>query len=398
MRNQTLPVDNEVIQALRATVRRYVHERLVCLETQVSQNDRVPDEIWPELAEMGLFGMAIPQEYGGLGLRLAWEIILNYELAWTSPAFRAPIGSSNGIGSQGIVIDGTEAQKLAWLPRIATGQIVAALALTEPEAGSDAGSLRTRALLEGDNYILNGTKRYISNAPYAGLFTVMARTNPSIAGSAGISAFLVDANSPGIFIAAPDKKMGQQGALTADVVFDNVAVPRGNLLGGSEGRGFKTAMKVLDRGRLVMAAVACGMIARLVHEMVSYATTRRQFGKPISEFQLIQAMIADSQTEGNAAWCMTQDAARRYDAGELVSLEAAACKYFATEAAGRIADRAVQVLGGAGYMTAHAVERIYRDVRLLRIYEGTSQIMQLVIARETLRRHSIGAIDLISTD
>jgi acyl-CoA dehydrogenase len=398
MHHQSVPVDSEVIKALRDTVRRYVHGRLVGLEMQVSQNDRVPDEIWPELAEMGLFGMAIPQEYGGLGLRMAWELILNYELAWTSPAFRAPIGSSNGIGSQGIVLDGTEAQKLAWLPRIATGQIVTALALTEPEAGSDAGSLRTRARLEGDNYIINGTKRYISNAPYAGLFTVMARTNPAISGSAGISAFLVEANRPGIFVAAPDRKMGQQGALTADVVFDNVSVPRENLLGGTEGRGFKTAMKVLDRGRLVMAAVACGMTARLLHEMVSYATSRRQFGKPISEFQLIQAMIADSQTEGNAAWCMTQDAARRYDKGERVSLEAASCKYFATEAVGRIADRTVQVLGGAGYMAAHAVERIYRDARLLRIYEGTSQIMQLVIARDTLRRHANGSIDLISTD
>jgi acyl-CoA dehydrogenase len=308
------------------------------------------------------------------------------EITRASVVFRSVIGTTVGIGSQGIVIDGTEEQKRTWLPRLATGELIASFALTEPEAGSDAASLRTIAERDGEFYRLRGTKRYITNAPRASVFTVMARTEPDVAGAAGISAFIVPAKTPGIVLGRPDRKMGQRGAKTCDVVFDDCVVPASAIIGGVPGRGFKTAMKVLDRGRIHIAAVSLGMCDRLLAESVAYARERKQFGRPISEFQLMQAMIADSQTDTLAATGLLDAAAKLYDAGERVSLEAAVAKYFASEAAGRVADRAVQIFGGAGYMAEYKVERFYRDVRLLRIYEGTSQIQQLVIAREVLKR------------
>jgi acyl-CoA dehydrogenase len=379
-------MDQETIDDLVRTVRRYVRERLVPLEAAVAEEDRVPDEIRREMAEMGLFGMSIPAAYGGLGLPMAAEIELAFELGWASPAFRSLIGTNNGIGSQGILIDGTEEQKRKYLPRLASGELIASFALTEPDSGSDAASLRTRAERRGDRYILNGDKRYITNAPRAGIFTVMARTNPANKGAGGISAFIVEAGTPGVSIGRPDRKMGQKGAHTADVVFSDAAVPAENLIGGVEGQGFKTAMKVLDRGRLHISAVCVGAADRLIHESVAYARGRRQFGQPIAEFQLIQAMLADSRTEAAAARALVRDTARAYDAGTRVTMEAACCKYFASEMVGRVADRAVQIHGGAGYMAEYAVERFYRDVRLFRLYEGTSQIQQIVIAREMLRQ------------
>ncbi len=294
-------------------------------------------------------------------------------------------GTNVGIGSQDILIDGTPAQKALYLPKLASGEMVASFALTEPDSGSDAASLRTRAERHGDYFIINGVKRFITNAPHASIFTLMARTDSKRKGADGISAFIVDAQSPGISIGLPDKKMGQKGAHTADVIFENVHVPAANIIGGQEGQGFKTAMKVLDRGRLHLAAVCVGAAERLIHESISYALERKQFGKPIAEFQLIQAMLADSRTETYAARCMVRDAARRYAAGESVSMEAACCKYYASEMVGRVADRAVQIHGGSGYIQEYAVERFYRDVRLFRLYEGTSQIQQLVIARAMLR-------------
>jgi len=378
-------MDVETLQQLKDTVRRYVRDRLVPLEEEVAASDRIPDAVRREMADMGLFGMTIPEEFGGLGLSMVEEVELVMELCWASPAFRSMIGTNNGIGSQGIVIDGTEAQKRRWLPRLASGELVASFALTEPEAGSDAASVKTRARRDGDRYILNGAKRFITNAPVAGIFTVMARSNPDVAGAGGISAFIVEAKSPGVTIGKPDRKMGQRGALTADVLFDDVAVPAENLIGGREGQGFKTAMKVLDRGRLHLAAVCCGMAERLIDEALRYAAERKQFGQAIGEFQLVQAMLADSRTEAFAAVAMTRDAARRYEAGENINMLAAACKYFASEMVGRVADRAVQIHGGAGYMADYPVERFYRDVRLMRLYEGTSQIQQLVIGRAMLR-------------
>lgn len=383
-------MDRDVLDQFRDTLRRFVRERLVPLERQVADEDHIPDDIRAAFAEMGLFGLSIPEEYGGLGLNLAEEVELVFELGWTSPAFRSMFGTNVGIGSQGILIDGTEQQKRHYLPRLASGEMVASFALTEPEAGSDAASLRTRAELQGEHYVVNGTKRFITNAPHAAIFTLMARTDAGNKGAGGVTAFIVDAKSPGIRIGAPDKKMGQRGAHTADVVFEDVKVPAANVIGLKPGQGFKTAMKVLDRGRLHIAALCVGVAERLIHESLNYAAERKQFGQPIAEFQLVQAMLADSRVEAYAARCMVQDAARRYAAGESVSTEASCCKLFASEMVGRVADRAVQIHGGSGYMQDYAVERFYRDVRLFRLYEGTSQIQQLVIARNMLREAAGG--------
>ncbi len=279
---------------------------------------------------------------------------------------------------------GTEAQKAEWLPRLASGEAIASFCLTEPEAGSDAASLRTRALLDGDAYVVNGVKRFITNANRAGVFTLMARTDPESTGAGGISAFIVPADLPGIAVGKPEKKMGQQGAHICDVTFENCRVPRENLL-GAEGQGFKVAMQVLDRGRLHISAVCVGVAERLLREMTDYAAERKQFGSPIGEFQLIQGLLADSQTEAYAGRCMVLDAARKRDADETVTMESSACKYFCSEMVGRVADRAVQVFGGAGYVADYGIERFYRDVRIFRLYEGTSQIQQIIIARNMLR-------------
>jgi acyl-CoA dehydrogenase len=306
-----------------------------------------------------------------------------------SVVFRSLLGTTVGIGSQGIVIDGTAEQKRAWLPRLASGEVLSSFALTEPQSGSDAASLRTRAVRDGESYRISGTKRFITNAARAGVFTVMARSEPETAGAGGISAFIVPADTPGIHLGKADRKMGQRGAKTCDVVFDDCVVPADAVIGGQPGQGFKTAMKVLDRGRIHISAVSLGMCDRLIGDAVRYARERRQFGQPIGNFQLIQAMLADSRTEQLAIEALLESVARKYDSGRRVSQEAASLKYFATEAVGRVADRAVQIHGGAGYMAEYKVERFYRDVRLFRIYEGTSQIQQIIIAREMLREGGI---------
>lgn len=379
-------MDIETYELLRSSVRRFVDERLIPAEDRVEAEDAVPDEIVTQMRELGLFGLTIPEEYGGLGLTVAEEVGVIRELGRAALAFRSVIGTTVGIGSQGIVIDGTEAQKREWLPRLASGDAIASFALTEPEAGSDAASLRTTATRNGDYYILNGTKRFITNATRAGMFTVMARSEADKKGAAGISSFIVPANTPGIVLGKPNKKMGQRGTVICDVVFDNCKVPASAIIGGVPGMGFKTAMKVLDRGRIHISALACGMSDRLIEESVRYAVDRKQFGKAIGEFQLIQGMLADCKTEAFAASTMVADVARRYDLGGNVSEDVACTKYFSTEALGRIADRAVQIHGGAGYMNETKVERFYRDVRVLRIYEGTSQIQQVIIARGLLRK------------
>ena len=377
-------MDAETFSLLRETVRRFVDERLIPNEDRVEYDDAVPDEIISEIRDLGLFGLTVPEEYGGLGLNSSEEIQVIYELGRTSFAYRSVIGTTVGIGSQGIVMDGTPEQKAEWLPKLAAGMF-ASFALTEPNSGSDAASIATSAVREGDHYRVNGTKRYITNATRAGMFTLMARTQPETKGATGVTAFILPANTPGISFGKLDKKMGQKGTLTCDVIFDDVMIPAANIIGGVPERGFKTAMKVLDRGRIHLSALSSGMCDRLVRESVAYAVERKQFGQAIGQFQLIQGMIADSRTEAYAAWLMTQDVARRYDAGEKVSADVASTKYFASEALGRVADRAVQVHGGAGYMAEYKVERFYRDVRLMRIYEGTSQIQQTIIAKALLR-------------
>ncbi|KQP11968.1 acyl-CoA dehydrogenase family protein [Pseudorhodoferax sp. Leaf267] len=384
--------DPDITQAFLDSVRTFVKERLVPAENEVAETDQIPDDIVADMKAMGLFGLTVPEEYGGLGVTMEEESLVMFEMGRTSPAFRSLFGTTVGIGSQGILIDGTQAQKDHYLPKLASGELTASFALTEPEAGSDAASLRTTARRatdeKGDHYIVNGSKRFITNAPTAGMFTLMARTDPNNKGAGGVSAFIVEANTPGITVGKPDKKMGQRGAHTADVTFDNVRVPAENIIGGKEGQGFKTAMKVLEKGRIHIAAICVGAAERMLEDALQYAMERRQFGQPIAEFQLVQAMLADSKMEVYAARCMVIDAARRRDDGENVSTEASCCKLFASEMCGRVADRAVQIFGGSGYVADHGIERFYRDVRLFRLYEGTSQIQQLVIARNMIRAAS----------
>jgi acyl-CoA dehydrogenase len=377
--------DQETLNILLDSIRRFVREVLLPNENAVAETDEIPPAIVDQMRELGLFGLSIPEAYGGLQLTMEEEVRVAFEIAYTSPAFRSLIGTNNGIGSQGIVIDGTEAQKQHYLPRLAAGEIIGAFALTEPGSGSDAASLRTSAVRDGDHYIINGTKRYITNAPEASIYTVMARTDPTRKGAGAISAFIVDKDTPGLTLGKIDKKMGQRGAHTCDVIFENCRVPAANLIGGKEGVGFKTAMKVLDKGRLHIAAVCVGAAERMLEDALRYAMERQQFGHAIADFQLIQAMLADSKTEIYAAKSMVLDAARRRDNKEDISTEASCCKLFASEMCGRVADRSVQIHGGAGYISEYAAERFYRDVRLFRIYEGTSQIQQIVIARNMIK-------------
>jgi len=378
-------MDVETFEMFRSTIRRFVEEKLIPAEDIVEETDAVPEDIVAQMRDMGLFGISIPEEYGGLGCTISEEAAIIRELTRASLSFRSVIGTTVGIGSQGIVIDGTEEQKREWLPKLASGEAIASFGLTEPDAGSDAGSLRTVAMRDGDNYRINGTKRFITNAPRATIFTLMARTDPNEKGSAGISAFILPADTPGISLGKPDKKMGQKGAVTTDVILDDVVVPASNIIGEVPGQGFKTAMKVLDRGRIHIGAVALGMADRLVEMSLNYALERKQFGERIANFQLVQALLADSKVDQLAAEALLNSVAAKFDAGEAVSLECSALKYLASEAVGRIADRAVQIHGGAGYMAEYKVERFYRDVRVLRIYEGTSQIQQLIIARQMIR-------------
>ena len=377
--------DQEVLNQLVDTIHRFVRDRLIPAEQSVAENDAIPEDIAREMKEMGLFGLSIPEEYGGLGLTMEEEALVAFEIGHTSPAFRSFFGTNNGIGAQGILIDGTEEQKQKYVPRLATGEVISSFCLTEPDVGSDAASLKTRADKDGDHYILNGTKRYITNGPEAGLYTVMARTDQNNKGAGGITAFIVEGDTPGLIRGKPDVKMGQKGAHVCDITFEDCRVPAENIIGGKEGQGFKTAMKVLDRGRLHISAVCVGVAERLIEDALRFAMERKQFGAPLADHQLIQAMLADSRAEAFAGRSMVLEAARSKDAGQNVSLDASCCKLFCAEMVGRVADRAVQIHGGAGYMAEYAVERFYRDVRLFRIYEGTTQIQQIVIARGMVR-------------
>ncbi len=379
-----MALDPETFDALVDHVRRFVTERLRPLEGDIESADAIPADIVEEMKAMGLFGLSIAEEYGGIGLNMTEECRIAIELGRTSPAFRSTFGTNVGIGSQGLVMAGSEAQKHYWLPKIASGEVITSFALTEPDVGSDSANVKTRAVRDGNGYRLTGTKRYITNADKADLFTVMARVGDT-PGAAGVSAFLVPRTAEGVSIGEPEKKMGQKGAKVADVNLDNVFIPADNRL-GEEGEGFKIAMRVLDRGRLHISAVCVGVAERLIADCVAYASERTQFGKPIAEHQLIQAMIADSKTEALAARALVLETAARKDKNENVVMESAAAKYYASEMVGRVADRAVQIFGGAGYIADYGIERLYRDVRLFRIYEGTSQIQQIIIARETIKR------------
>lgn len=387
-----MPLDPDTRDQLIETIARFVDERLIPREAEVSDSDAMPADIVQEMRDMGLFGLSIPEAYGGLGLSTEEEVLVMLQVSRAAPAFRSYFATNVGIGSQGIAIDGTPEQKAKYLPRLATGALIGSFALTEPDVGSDASKVKTTARRDGDFYILNGTKRYITNAPHAGLFTVMARTAPEIKGARGVSAFAVEAGTPGLSLGKPERKMGQQGAHVCDVVFDNCRVPADAVIGGVEGQGFRTAMKVLDKGRLSIAAACTGLADRILGDMVAYAVERKQFGSAIAEFQLLQAMFADSKADIEAARALVIDAARRRDVGENVSMAAACAKMFASEMVGRVADRNVQVHGGAGYIKDYRAEQLFRDARLYRIYEGTTQIQQTIIAKQLVAeaREKIG--------
>jgi acyl-CoA dehydrogenase len=369
-----------------AVTREFVRGKVVPAENLIEENDEVPDDIRQSAKEMGLYGFAIPQEYGGLGLNMEEEVRLVFELGYTSPALRSMFGTNNGIAGHVLLEGGTEQQKKEWLPKLASGELTASFALTETEAGSDPSTLTTSAVRDGDSWVLNGSKRYITNAPIADVFMVFARTDPSAKATRGISTFLVPRGTPGLTVGQKDQKMGQFGAWTSEVFLDDVRVDAPAMVGGEAGQdnGYATAMRCLAHGRAHIAACCVGLAGRLVDESVSYAQTRVQSGHPIASFQLIQGLIADSVTDHLAARSLTLEVARAFDAGTDRKLGPSCAKYFCSEMVCRVADRAVQIHGGAGYMRGVPVERFYRDARLYRIFEGTSQIQQVIIARQTL--------------
>ncbi|ALI26031.1 Butyryl-CoA dehydrogenase [Mycolicibacterium fortuitum] len=379
----TSEVSAEDFAEILAQTRSFIRSAVVPRENEILATDKVPDDLREQAKNMGLFGYAIPQQWGGLGLNLAQDVELAMEFGYTSLALRSMFGTNNGIAGQVLVGFGTDEQKSRWLEGIASGDVVASFALTEPGAGSNPAGLRTRAVREGSGddsgWVISGQKRFITNAPTANLFVVFARTRPADEKGAGIAVFLVPADAAGVEIGAKDAKMGQEGAWTADVAFDEVRVPDSALVGGSEDVGYRAAMTSLARGRVHIAALAVGSAQRALDESVAYAAAATQGGQPIGSFQLVQAMLADQQTGVMAGRALVRDAAARWVSGEDRRIAPSAAKLFCTEMAGNVADLAVQIHGGTGYMREVPVERIYREVRLLRLYEGTSEIQRLII-------------------
>ncbi|CAA2109411.1 acyl-CoA dehydrogenase family protein [Variovorax paradoxus] len=376
--------DRESFSALLATVRRFAQEECLPLEGQVDAGDEIPEPVVERMRALGLFGHSIPEAFGGAGLTTEELTLVNLEVSQVATAFRARFGGNTGIASESLVVDGTPEQQRRYLPRLASGELTGCFALTEPEAGSDATAQKTVAVRDGDSFVISGHKCFITNAPIADLFTVFARTDPQAKGAAGISAFLVERGAPGLSTSQPYRKMGQHGSPVGEVVLERVSVPASAIVGGVEGQGFRTAMKTLNKQRINLAALCIGPAIRLVAEMARQAQARRQFGQPIGEFQLVQQMIAESNTEVHAARALVLETARKRDDGIDVTMEASMCKLFASEMCGRVADRAVQVFGGSGFIAGNVAERFYRDVRLFRLYEGTSQIHLVNIARRTL--------------
>jgi len=379
-------MDATELQDVLTAVRSFVRETVVPLEDEIEETDAVPGIVRKTAAEMGLFGYALPEEYGGLGLTVTEQVQVVMELGWTTPALRSMVGTNNAIGGHVLLLGGTDEQKREWLPHMASGEVVGSFGLTEADAGSDPSTLRTKAVRDGGDWLVTGSKRYITNAPQADVIFTFARTLPDPPPSRGIANLIISTDSPGFTIGKRDHKMGQAGAWSSDVHFDDVRVPGDRLIGGEEGvgTGFATAMRCLAHGRLHIAALSVGMAQRAVAEMTRFAQEREQGGRPIASYQLVQGLVADSVTELMAARALVLESARAYDDGSDRKVAASAAKYFASEAVGRIADRAVQVFGGAGYVRGVPVERIYRDARLLRLYEGTSQIQQVIIAKATL--------------
>ncbi|ORB87263.1 acyl-CoA dehydrogenase [Mycobacterium kansasii] len=380
-----MTVSDEDFQQILAQTRHFVRTAVIPREQEILDNDRVPDDLREHAKKMGLFGYAIPQEWGGLGLDLPQDVELAMELGYTSLALRSMFGTNNGIAGQVLVGFGTDEQKARWLEPIASGEVVASFALTEPGAGSNPAGLRTKAVRDNGNWVISGQKRFITNAPVAGLFVVFARTRPADERGAGIAVFLVPVDAAGVQVGVKDAKMGQEGAWTSDVNFNDVRVDTTALIGGSEDIGYRAAMTSLARGRIHIAAVAVGTAQRALDESVTYAASATQGGTPIGNFQLVQAMLADQQTGVLAGRALVRDAARVWVSGEDRRIAPSAAKLFCTEMAGKVADLAVQIHGGSGYMRGVPVERIYRDVRLLRLYEGTSEIQRLIVGSNLVR-------------
>ncbi|MEQ1496685.1 MAG: acyl-CoA dehydrogenase family protein [Novosphingobium sp.] len=381
-------MDQDVFDQFIQQLGRYVRERLIPAERAVIEADRIPDDILAEMREMGLFGLTIPEEYGGAGMNITQYARTIHVLSYAMPAFRSIISINIGMVCSALKNGGTDAQKAEWLPRLAAGEI-ACFGLTEPGSGSDSAGMQTTALRSGNGWVLNGTKRYITNSPFAKLALIMARTSKeSLPKNAHVSAFLVPTDTPGVSIGNSDRKMGQSGSHIADVILEGVALPADAMLGTEEGKGFGFAMQSLDNGRISVGAMATAMARRALDAALGYANERKAFGEPIANFQLIQHMLADSEIEIYAAECMMADVTARADAGENVLRKAAAFKVFASEMCGRVVDRVVQIYGGAGYLAEYDAERFFRDARVLRIYEGTTQILQLQIAKHMLREWS----------
>jgi acyl-CoA dehydrogenase len=373
------------LDSILKTVREFISREVIPREGWVEEHDAVPEDVRAGARDLGLFGYALPEEYGGLGFTALEEVRLAFELGRTTPAFRSMFGTNNGIAGQTIANFGTDEKKQRYLPKMATGEAVACFALTEAEAGSDPSGMRTRARRDGDSYVVNGTKRFITNADSATFFVVFARTNADAQGSRGISAFLVEAGTPGLSVGPHDLKMGQRGAYSSEVFFEDLVVPASALIGGEEEAGFRAAMNSLTKGRLTIGALCVGMAERIIEEATLYATQNRQGGVPIGDFQLVQALLAESQTEARAGRALALASAAAYDDGTDTRQGPSVTKLFCSEMLGRVADRGVQVLGGMGYMRTVAIERFYRDARLYRIYEGTSEIQKLIIARGMLQ-------------
>jgi acyl-CoA dehydrogenase len=380
----TAAVDDDDFQQILAQTRQFVRTAVVPREQEILAGDRVPDDLRDQAKGMGLFGYAIPQEWGGLGLDITQDVEMAMELGYTSLALRSMFGTNNGIAGQVLVGFGTDDQKATWLEALASGK-VASFALTETGAGSNPAGLRTRAIRDDGDWLISGEKRFITNAPVADLFVVFARTRPADDAGSGIAVFLVPADAPGVEVGSKDAKMGQEGAWTADVRFTDVRVPASALVGGSEDIGYRAAMTSLARGRIHIAALAVGAAQRALDESVAYAATATQGGNPIGSFQLVQAMLADQQTGVMAGRALVRDAARLWLTDQDRRIAPSAAKVFCTEMAGNVADLAVQIHGGSGYMREVPVERIYRDVRLLRLYEGTSEIQRLIIGSNLVK-------------
>ena len=368
-------------------VRRLSQDVLRPNEHRLTREGGIPEDLTEALKEIGLFGISIPEEYGGLGCSMEEQIRLTFEFCQASCVYRSRFSTTIGLTSQAILDFGTSSQKEFYLPKMAAGECTGSFALTEPEAGSDAASLKTKAERDGDIWVINGEKRYITNAPQADVFLTMARTNPSDKSANGISAFLVDASLPGVSVGEPPRMLGNEGSHVCYVWFENVRVSEGALVGGKEGAGLKAALRGINHARLHVAATCVGQAIRLIEEMTNYAARRIQFDRPVGDFGQIQALLADSQAEMAAARALCIDCAKAFDlGGPIPHVNIASAKLFASEMVSRIADRAVQILGGMGYMEDMSpIPRLYRDVRLFRIFEGTSQVQQANIARAMLK-------------